>query len=155
MSTAMDIAATSTTIEPPLFDSGIEPLEGASGNTARTILVALCVDASTREKALRNYYRLMHYEQQLCGQELIRNASAITTTMGSTKRKAVGEPKICLQCDEIFTEDQNQLGACWYHSGKRILAPCFLLFSLFFSLSAHFVIKTAAIFVPAVWLVFF
>ncbi|KAF5519090.1 hypothetical protein CGCA056_v010061 [Colletotrichum aenigma] len=118
MSTAMDIAATSTTIEPPLFDSGIEPLEGASGNTARTILVALCVDASTREKALRNYYRLMHYEQQLCGQELIRNASAITTTMGSTKRKAVGEPKICLQCDEIFTEDQNQLGACWYHSGE-------------------------------------
>ncbi|KAF3810316.1 hypothetical protein GCG54_00000360 [Colletotrichum gloeosporioides] len=118
MSTAMDIAATSTTIEPPLFDSGIEPLEGASGNTARTILVALCVDASTREKALRNYYRLMHYEQQLCGQEIIRNASAITTTMGSTKRKAVGEPKICLQCDEIFTEDQNQLGACWYHSGE-------------------------------------
>ncbi|KAF9869979.1 hypothetical protein CkaCkLH20_12588 [Colletotrichum karsti] len=115
--------ASSTTVEPPpLMNPGVEHLAEAPGSLARSILVALCEDQNVRAQALRQLDRLMRFEADVRGHDVLKSPNnSISNSPSPKKRKATGDPKICVQCDGIFTEDDNMFGSCSYHTGEMEL----------------------------------
>ncbi|KAL0935573.1 uncharacterized protein CTRU02_210164 [Colletotrichum truncatum] len=118
----MDFASSTTTVDQPpplLFSPDVDGLAQAPAHVARAILVALCEDQRVRAQALRQFDRLLRFQADIRGQDAVKSPNSMATSL---KRKATGgEPKICVQCDGIFTEEENQFGACWYHSGEMEL----------------------------------
>ncbi|OHE92918.1 hypothetical protein CORC01_11785, partial [Colletotrichum orchidophilum] len=97
----------------------LDGLAQAPAPVARAILVALCDDRRVRAQALRQLERLLRFEADVRGEEdPVKSPSSISSPSNPKKRKATGEPKICVQCDGIFTADENIFGSCWYHSGQ-------------------------------------
>lgn len=102
----------------------LDGLAQAPAPVARAILVALCDDRRVRAQALRQLERLLRFEADVREEEdeedsAKRSPNSISSPSNPKKRKATGEPKICVQCDGIFTADENSFGSCWYHSGKQ------------------------------------
>ncbi|WYZ44506.1 hypothetical protein EsH8_VII_000942 [Colletotrichum jinshuiense] len=113
------MAFASSPVEPPFFAPDLDGLAQAPAPVARAILVALCDDRRVRAQALRQLGRLLRFEAETRGQqETVRSPDSISSPSNPKKRKATGEPKICVQCDIIYTDDENIFGACWYHSGE-------------------------------------
>ncbi|KAF6830311.1 hypothetical protein CMUS01_07808 [Colletotrichum musicola] len=122
----------SSSLEPSLFRSPIgavaddhvsddvDSLVHAPAPTIRSILVALCSNPETRADALNLLNRIQRFEARIGKQD-----AAVTRSPGPVsalkKRKSVAEPRICIQCDAIFTDDENFFGACWYHTGQMEL----------------------------------
>ncbi|KAK2000723.1 hypothetical protein LX36DRAFT_407479 [Colletotrichum falcatum] len=105
----------------PFFTPDLDGLAQAPSPVARAILVALCDDRRVRAQALRQLGRLLRFEADVRGQDPVKSpgsAAAATSPSNPKKRKVTGEPKICVQCDCIFTDEENTFGACWYHSGE-------------------------------------
>lgn len=98
-------------------DDDIYALQSAPARIARAILISLCDDACTREKALQNYHRLTKLEQQLCWEK--DDSSCIYLGDVQKRGEDWNERHICLQCDEVFVENVNHFGACSYHTGKK------------------------------------
>ncbi|KAK2046165.1 hypothetical protein LZ31DRAFT_216596 [Colletotrichum somersetense] len=103
---------------PSFFATDLDGLAQAPAPVARAILVALCDDRRVRAQALRQLGRLLRFEADVRGQDTVKSPGSVTSPSNSKKRKATGEPRICVQCDCIFTDDENSFGACWYHSGE-------------------------------------
>lgn len=101
----------------------LDGLAQAPASVARAILVALCDDRRVRAQALRQLERLLRFEADVREEEeedgAKKSPNSISSPSNPKKRKATGEPKICVQCDGIFTSDENSFGSCWYHSGKQ------------------------------------
>ncbi|KAK1454851.1 hypothetical protein CMEL01_03611 [Colletotrichum melonis] len=101
----------------------LDGLAQAPASVARAILVALCDDRRVRAQALRQLERLLRFEADVREEEeedgVKRSPNSVSSPSNPKKRKATGEPKICVQCDGIFTADENSFGSCWYHSGKQ------------------------------------
>ena len=70
---------------------------------ARTVLIALCDDKIIRMKAISYINKLQ------------RPATGTAGTAG--KRKASDELRICIQCQEPFTDAENSSKACRWHDG--------------------------------------
>ncbi|KAF4783799.1 hypothetical protein HER10_EVM0000422 [Colletotrichum scovillei] len=100
----------------------LDGLAQAPASVARAILVALCDDRRVRAQALRQLERLLRFEADVREEEeedgAKKSPNSISSPSNPKKRKATGEPKICVQCDGIFTSDENSFGSCWYHSGE-------------------------------------
>lgn len=99
----------------------------------RAILLALCDDPRVRTRALQYLARLEQYEAEArrpsltvstAGGDEVSQSPALASascghgTTNPKKRKKAGAPRICAQCDMIFTDEENEFGACRYHSGE-------------------------------------
>lgn len=117
----MTLASSSVDSSPPFFAPDLEGLAQAPAPVARAILVALCDDRRVRAQALRQLGRLLRFEADVRGRDPVVGSpdSPATSPSNPRKRKATGEPKICVQCDCIFTDNENTFGACWYHTGEQ------------------------------------
>ncbi|TDZ16231.1 hypothetical protein Cob_v010925 [Colletotrichum orbiculare MAFF 240422] len=117
-------------LEPPplLLSPDVDGLARAPTPVVKAILVALCEDPGVRAQALRQLDRLLRFEAEVRKQEALRTTttpppppppgSISNVAAGRRLKPTPAEPKICVQCDGIFTEDKNIYGACWYHSGE-------------------------------------
>ncbi|KAK6215699.1 hypothetical protein QIS74_08718 [Colletotrichum tabaci] len=116
----MTLASSPVDSSPPFFAPDLEGLAQAPAPVARAILVALCDDRRVRAQALRQLGRLLRFEADVRGRDPVVGSpdSPATSPSNPRKRKATGEPKICVQCDCIFTDNENTFGACWYHTDK-------------------------------------
>ncbi|KAK4209183.1 hypothetical protein QBC37DRAFT_430711 [Rhypophila decipiens] len=86
----------------------INALAVASDHTVRAILIAVCDDSGVRAKAL-------DYLKQL-EPEAIRRAKSLPEP--AKKRKTTSGLAICVQCEESFDPDDNQVKECRYHNGE-------------------------------------
>jgi hypothetical protein len=77
--------------------SDLDIIRAISAENAHAILIYLCDDQRVRSKA-----------------------ASLAEQMGpkSKKRKATSPLAVCVQCDQVFDEDDNEEKDCWYHSGK-------------------------------------
>ncbi|RSL62588.1 hypothetical protein CEP51_013443 [Fusarium floridanum] len=82
--------------------STLDELLNAPESQIRSVLGALCSDGIVQRHALEHFDALKSEEGSSGGQ----------------KRKAAGELLICVQCDQPFTEEENDKKACWYHWGE-------------------------------------
>lgn len=68
----------------------------------RAILMSLCADKSTRDKAVAEYSKLLTED---------KSGNAL-------KRKAGDDLFFCLVCETSFSASENKEGSCVYHEGK-------------------------------------
>ncbi len=80
----------------------MERIVGMSDRQAHVVLLALCDDFATRQRAL----------------SLLDNLETRELGANGMKRKAPDDELVCAQCSEIFLEEDNNSTACWYHDGK-------------------------------------
>ncbi|KAL2756655.1 hypothetical protein ACRALDRAFT_1080818 [Sodiomyces alcalophilus JCM 7366] len=121
------------------FNTGMFELDDVIAQTpeplVRAILLALCDDTRVRTRAFQYLARLEQHEAEARrpsvavsaagGEEGSRSPTSASYAHGNTnpmKRKKTGAPRICAQCDMIFTDEENEFGACRYHSGILELA---------------------------------
>lgn len=78
--------------------SALEKMLKAPDYQVRAILLSLCDDSDIREKALSRFAALDVFDKP-------------------SKRKAVEDIHVCVQCDEPFTCEDNEFGDCMYHPG--------------------------------------
>lgn len=125
----------------------------ADEDIVRAVLMALCQDGRQERKAIAHFKKL----QQLgSGQHTHADNTAAGSTSGAnaatshrsneisnghgringrepTKRRAASEIRICDQCQEAFSEDDNPSDACLYHPGSsRLLTSLLCLLGLAF-----------------------
>ncbi|KAM6537641.1 hypothetical protein FALCPG4_003552 [Fusarium falciforme] len=82
--------------------SSLDELLNAPESQIRSVLRALCSDRTVQRHALEHF-------------DALKEGSS---GGGGQKRKAAGELLICVQCDQPFTEEENDKKACWYHWGE-------------------------------------
>ncbi|GKT97028.1 hypothetical protein Ct61P_14878 [Colletotrichum tofieldiae] len=104
----------------PFFAPDLDGLAQAPAPVARAILVALCDDRRVRAQALRQLGRLLRFEADVRGQDPVKSPGSVTSPPNPKKRKVTGEPKICVQCDCIFTDNENSFG----HAGTTQTPSC-------------------------------
>ena len=107
-------------LDEPDFDH----LSQAPEPLVRAILMTLCDDDRVKAKALRYFDRLLRFESESQdGPEDLRSPTSGVPTKNPRKRRKTGDPKICVQCDSIFLEEENQFGICKYHAGECDTCP--------------------------------
>ena len=86
-----------------------EDIIRAPEETARAILAALCADGDTYLKAIACYNKL----------EKPAHVDTSGPISGFKRKRVESEiPKmICTHCEEAFTEAENHMKACLYHTG--------------------------------------
>lgn len=105
----------------------LDDLAQAPEPLARAILLALCDDEQVEARALRYYERLLQFEADAAqgagngaGTPAVGDEVRSPTESNPKKRKKkTGDPRICVQCDCVFVEEENGYESCRYHAGKN------------------------------------
>ncbi|CRK10042.1 hypothetical protein BN1723_015428 [Verticillium longisporum] len=103
----------------------LDDLAQAPEPLARAILLALCDDERVEARALRYYERLLQFEADAAqgagngagtpaGGDEVRSP---TESNPKKRKKKTGDPRICVQCDCVFVEEENGYESCQYHAG--------------------------------------
>ncbi|KAI8623108.1 hypothetical protein F5Y19DRAFT_403482 [Xylariaceae sp. FL1651] len=112
-------------------------IASAPEDIVRAVLTALCQDSEQEQKAMK-YFEKLHALRYKQLKEKTGGANTGTASMTDTrpngidsennsdrssiekglKRKATSEIRICVQCEEPFSEDDNPSDACLYHHGS-------------------------------------
>lgn len=101
------------------YESDLDGLIEAPEPLVRAILVKLCEESHIRARALQYLDNLLHFESQgVTTTVSSANASTSPVPGNPRKRRKTGDPKICVQCETIFVDDENNRNACRYHSGE-------------------------------------
>ncbi|KAI8952833.1 hypothetical protein F4801DRAFT_189631 [Xylaria longipes] len=120
-------------------DDYMAQLVTAPEDIVRAVLIALCQDSKQEQKAIAHFKKI----QALRSKQLRPDDNGAAGSMGSTanvavlegsnetsngdsrvnrgksnKRGAATEIRICDECQEAFTEDDNASDACQYHFGS-------------------------------------
>lgn len=81
----------------------LDQLMEAPHHHIRAILLALCNDIEVQQTALAHLQSLQDFDTD--------------TSSKAPKRKAMHEALVCGQCDEVFSDEDNNEGDCIYHPG--------------------------------------
>ncbi|KAI1752863.1 hypothetical protein F4782DRAFT_104050 [Xylaria castorea] len=119
-------------------DPNMVELTNAPEDIVRAVLIALCQDSKQEQKAIAYLRKL----QRLKSEQLRRDESSATGSMGSradtaiphrsngishddsitggqpNRKRAASDIRICEECQEAFSVDDNPSDACQYHPGS-------------------------------------
>ncbi|KAI0187708.1 hypothetical protein EV127DRAFT_483141 [Xylaria flabelliformis] len=117
-------------------DPDMAELANAPEDIVRAVLLALCQDSKQEQKAIAYFRKL----QKLESKQLGRDEGSTTGGMGSravphgsngvsnvdsrlaggepNKKRAASDIRICEECKEAFSVDDNPSDACQYHPGS-------------------------------------
>ncbi|KAI0437612.1 hypothetical protein F4803DRAFT_141738 [Xylaria telfairii] len=114
-------------------DPDMAQLAAAPEDIVRAVLIALCQNAKQEQKALAHFKKLQQLRSEQLRHDDNTATSSTATPHGSngisngaggisggdpTKRRAASEIRICDQCQQAFSEDDNPPDACSYHPGS-------------------------------------
>lgn len=91
----------------PKGEKLVKTIASADDSTLRVVLRALCAENETQELIGKYLYEISNFKP----------AKAKGFEESSLKRKAESPVQICIQCGQVFEEDDNKEDSCRYHTG--------------------------------------
>ncbi|KAI0805269.1 hypothetical protein GGR55DRAFT_286401 [Xylaria sp. FL0064] len=123
--TAMADPARSPSLPPAPAD--VMKIANAPEDIVRAVLIALCEDLTIERKVMSHFSKLekLRSNQRRGKDSKVgdsndgkSNDGSHTNAKGPSKRKAISQIAICVNCKDPFSEDDNRPDACRHHPGE-------------------------------------